>query len=91
MYSKCWQVIKDDSKRTFEVCGQAVNNNTFTNNIHGMQRAGMNVSYATPPVTNKNSNKDTIKITGYAKEDGLHERLLKEYSAITRGSMDDYE
>ena len=90
MYSKCWQIIKDDSKKTFEVCGQAANNNLFTNNTHGMQRAGMNVSYATPPVTNKNSNKDSIKIINYTKEDGLHERLLQEYREITRKSVDEW-
>jgi hypothetical protein len=55
-----------------------------------MQRAGMNVSYATPPVTNKNSNKDAIKIIGYTKEDGLHERLLKEYREITKKSFDEW-
>lgn len=90
MYSKCWEIIKDDSKKTFEVCGQAANNNLFTNNTHGMQRAGMNVSCATPPVTNKNSNKESIKITNYTKEDGLHERLLKEYREITRKSIDEW-
>lgn len=90
MYSKCWEIIKDDSKRTFEVCGHSANNNLFTNNIHGMQRAGMNVSYATPPVTNKSSSKDLIKLTGYTQEDGLHERLLNEYRDITRKSIDDW-
>jgi hypothetical protein len=86
MYSKNWQVIKDDSKRTFEVCSHASNTNSFTNQIHGMQKAGMNVSYITPPVTNKNSSKDTIKIIGYTKEDGLHERLLAEFRKITMES-----
>jgi hypothetical protein len=90
MYSKCWQVIKDDSKKTFEICGQAANNNLFTNNIHGMQRAGMNVSYAIPPVTNKTSNKEAIKIFGYTIEEGLHERLSNEYKEITRRSIDDW-
>ncbi len=90
MYSKCWQIIKDDSTRTFEVCGQSGNNNAFTNSIHGMQRAGMNVSGATPPVTQKNSHKEAIKLIGYTKEDGLHERLLIAYRKITQGSMDDW-
>jgi hypothetical protein len=91
MYSKNWMVIKDDAKRTFEVCGNATNTNAFTNEVHGMQRAGMNVSYATPPVTNKTSSKDLIKITGYTKEDGLHERLSKQYNAITRSNAFDEE
>ncbi|AYB32482.1 hypothetical protein [Chryseolinea soli] len=88
MYSSCWEVIKDDSKRTFEVCGKAANNNFFTNSIHGMQRAGMNVSGITPPVGVTNSNKEGIKVPGYTKEKGLHERLLSEYRAIQRQSMD---
>jgi hypothetical protein len=83
MYSKNWQVIKDDSKRTFEVCGQESNTNSFTNKTHAMQKAGMNVSCITPPVTNKASSKDMIKITGYTKEDGLYKRLLKEHLEIT--------
>ena len=45
--------------------------NSFTNKVYGMQKAGMNVSGVTPPVTNKTSSKDLIKITGYTKEDGL--------------------
>lgn len=88
MYSSCWEVIKDDSKRTFEVCGKAANNNHFTNSIHGMQRAGMNVSGVTLPVGVTNSNKEGIKVSGYTKEEGLHERLLSEYRAIQRQSMD---
>jgi hypothetical protein len=91
MYSKYWQIIKDDSKKTFEVVGQASNTNSFTNNIHGMQKAGMNVSYATPPVTNKTSSKDLIKFTGYTKEDGLHKRLTDQYREITMGFIDQSE
>ena len=89
MYSKCWQIIKDDSRRTFEVCGQASNTNTFTNKTVALQRAGMNVSCATPPVTNKTSSKELIKLTGYTHEQGLHERLLKQYREIMRESMED--
>ena len=90
MYSKNWMVIKDDSKRTFEVYGHATNTNSFTNEIYGMQKAGMNVSCVTPPVTNKASSKEIIKITGYAKEEGLYEKLLKQYREITRRSFDEY-
>ena len=90
MYSKCWEIIKDDSKMTFEVCGQDANNNFFTNSTHAMQKAGMSVSCLTPPVTNKTSSKDVIKITGYTREEGLHERLLKQFREITMKSMDDW-
>jgi hypothetical protein len=91
MYAKCWQIIRDDSKRTFEICGQESNTNLFTNATHGMQRVGMNVSYMTPPVTNKNSTKESIKIIGYTKEPGLHDRLMKEYREKVTGSIDQYE
>ena len=91
MYSKCWQIIKDDSKKTFEICGQESNTNFFTNAIHGMQKAGMNVSCVTPPVTSKSSSKEVIKIIGYAKEDGLHERLLNEYREIMRRYFGQWE
>ncbi len=84
MYSKYWQIIRDDSKRTFEICGQESNTNYFTNGIHGMQKAGMAVSGMTPPVTGKYSSKAVIKIIGYQKEDGLYERLLNDYKELTR-------
>lgn len=82
MHTRFWQVIKDDSKRTFEVCGQEQNTNPFTNKAYAMQKAGMNVSCATPPVTNATSSKDMIKLTAYTREDGLYERLLQEYRDI---------
>lgn len=88
MITRFWQIIRDDSTRTFEVCGKVANENAFTNKIHGMQKAGMNVSCMTPPVTNKTSSKDLIKITGYKKEEGLYERLLSEYRKISRASHD---
>jgi hypothetical protein len=83
MNFRYWQVIKDDSKRTFEVCGQITNENSFTNRVYAMQKAGMNVSGLTPPVTNKTSSKTTIKIIGYVHEDGLYERLSNEFRALT--------
>ncbi len=90
MYSKFWLIIKDDSKRTFEVCGQASSDNAFTNKTYAMQRAGMNVSCVTPPVTNKTSSKGLIKITGYTQEEGLYERILNQFRAITMRSADEW-
>jgi hypothetical protein len=84
MYSTCWLIIRDDAKKTFEVCGQESNTNHFMNTVHGMQKAGMRVSCHTPPVSNKSASKDAVKVTGYSKEEKLHDRLLKEYQAITR-------
>lgn len=86
---KFWQIIKDDSTRTFEVCNQATNTNAFTNKAYAMQKAGMNVSCITPPVTNKNSSRDAIGITGYKPENGLYERLSNQYRAITMTFPDD--
>jgi hypothetical protein len=89
MYTKSWQLIKDDSKRTFDVTGPETNTNHFTNGVHGMQRAGMNVSYSTPPLTNQTISKEKIKVPGYTHEPGLYERLMKEHRAILLKSMDD--
>ena len=88
---KFWQIIKDDSKRTFEVCGQASNTNPFTNKTYAMQKAGMNVSCVTPPVGGQNSSKDLIRLTAYTREDGLYERLLAEYRKITMDSVGEWE
>jgi hypothetical protein len=91
MYTQCWQIIRDDSKKTFEVCGQEENLNHFTNLIHGMQKAGLSVTCLTPPVSNKNSNKASIKISGYTPEKGLYDRLMKAYRAITIQGIEDWE
>ncbi|HTF18914.1 MAG TPA: hypothetical protein VK658_12620 [Chryseolinea sp.] len=89
MITRFWQILRDDSTKTFEVCGQVANDNAFTNRTHAMQKAGMNVSCMTPPVTNKSSSKGLVKITGYSPEDGLQKRLDKEYSDLaTRGYED---
>ena len=82
MTTKYWLIIRDDSKRTFEVCSQTTNENSFTNKTHAMQKAGMNVSCMTPPVTGKISSKESIKIVGYTIEEGLRERLDKQYLEI---------
>jgi len=89
MYTRNWQVIKDDSKRTFEVCGQSDNTNAFTNEVYAMQRVGMNVSYTTPPVSNRESSKELVKITGYAKEEGLYNRLQSQYKQIVMKYYED--
>lgn len=84
MYSKNWEVIKDDVKKTFEVVAQNSSNNGFMNRVFAMQRAGMSVTALTPPVTNSASSKDKIKITGYTREDGLFDRLQKQLQEISR-------
>lgn len=91
MYTKTWQVIKDDSKRTFEVINQSTNTNAFTNEVYGMQRAGMNVSCTTPPITNKESSKELVKIVNYTKEEGLYSRLKAEYKKIIMSDHGDFD
>lgn len=91
MHTKFWLIIKDDSTRTFEVCGHASNDNAFTNKTYAMQKAGMNVTAVVLPVTNKNSSKETIKFVGYNKEDGLYERLLEQHRAITAKSFGEWQ
>lgn len=88
MYTKSWHVIKDDTKKTFEVCGQSSNDNGFINRVIAMQRAGMNVSWVTPPVTNKTSSRDLITFIGYMKEEGLFDRLFKEMNERNRSTFD---
>jgi hypothetical protein len=85
MNIKNWMIIKDDTKRTFEVTGPTINDNFFTNKVYAMQKAGMNISSVSTPVTNKTSSKGIIKIAGYKQEDGLYDRLIAQYAEILRG------
>lgn len=82
MYTRSWHVIKDETTKTYEVVAQASNDNSFSNKTYAMQKAGMNINAVILPVTNKNSNKDSIKLTGYVREEGLYERLLKRHQEI---------
>lgn len=91
MYSKHWLVIRDDAKRTFEVCGRVSNENAFFNKVYAMQKAGMSISGMTPPVTGKAPSKESIKISGYTYEEGLYERLEKEYMRLRMLDIDETE
>lgn len=88
--TKYWQIVRDDLKRTYEICGQDTNVNHFTNSIHGMQRAGMNVSFLTPPVTSKSLAKGPVTFAGYLPEQGLYKRLVKEYVETSKREFDQY-
>jgi hypothetical protein len=88
MYTRSWHIIKDEKTRTFEVVGQASNDNAFSNKTIAMQRDGMNVSSVILPVGSKYSSKEFIKFTGYTREDGLYDRLLKQHQEITRKQAD---
>ena len=82
MYTRSWQVIKDEDSKTFEVVTQASNDNAFTNKVYAMQKDGLNVNGVILPVTNKNSNKDSIKFIGYTQEPGLYHKLLKRHQDV---------
>lgn len=82
MYTKSWLIIKDEKTRTFEVVSQTGNDNAFTNKSVAMQRDGMAVSSVILPVSNKHASKDSITLTGYTKEIGLYNRLLKQHQTI---------
>ncbi len=56
-----------------------------------MQRTGMNVSYSTPPITNRESNKENVKVSGYNREDGLYQRLQAEYKQLVMKSYNEFE
>lgn len=91
MYTKCWQIIRDDRKKTFEICGQETNLNHFTNMVHGMQKLGMAVSCVTPPVTNRTASKELVQVQGYTRLDGLYDRLVKEYREKTSREFEGFE
>lgn len=91
MYSRSWLIIRDDKTKTFEVCGQESNTDHFTNMVHGMQRHGMLVTAVLLPVTNKFSNKQGIQQTGFRPEEGLYDRLMKDYQDRVKGDLDDWE
>jgi hypothetical protein len=84
MITKFWMIIKDDSKRTFEVCGKEANDNVLFNRTQAMQRVGMNVSCVSPPVSYKTSSKSLVKVSGYTLEEGLYERLQTEFGKRSR-------
>lgn len=84
MYTKSWNVIKDDTAHTFEVVTEPLSENAFTNKAYAMQKAGLNVTCVLLPVTNKHASKETIKFTGYTPEVGLYQRLLKQHNEIMR-------
>jgi polysaccharide deacetylase 2 family uncharacterized protein YibQ len=88
MYTRSWHIIKDDSKRTFEVVIDDLSENSFTNRTHAMQKDGLNVSCVLLPITNKNANRQTIKITGYTLEEGLYKRLMQQHHEITQRNID---
>jgi hypothetical protein len=90
MYTKNWHVIRDDSKRTFEVVTASMSENAFTNKTQAMQRDGMNVSFVLLPVSNKNASKAAVKISGYLKEDGLYDRLLLQHKEIGRRNVEEW-
>lgn len=78
-----WQIIKDDSNRSFEVIGKSSNDTLLTNNVCEMMKVGMHVQCTTPPY-NSNQSEEEITIPGYKLEAGLYNRLINEYEEKTK-------
>lgn len=91
MYSRSWQIIRDDTKKTFEVLGQESNTDHFLNLVHGMQKLGMTVSAVVLPVTNRHASKESIQLTGCNREEGLYDRVMKDYRQRMQGDMMNWE
>lgn len=91
MNFKQWLVIKDDNKRTFEVVGQVMSDNAFSNKVIAMQREGMNVTSVILPVGGKNPSKESIKFIGFTKEEGLYDRLLKQHQQLIQQQYGNWE
>jgi len=91
MAFKNWLIIKDDSKRTFEVITQPLSENAFTNKVVAMQREDMQVTSVVMPVTNKNASKAHIKFLDYTHEDGLYERLSKQHLQLIQKGFAEFE
>ncbi len=82
MYTRSWHIIRDDKKKTFEVVGQDSNSNHFLNTAQAMQKEGLNITGMTMPVTGRHASKESISLTGYTREVGLHDRLMAEYRKL---------
>ncbi|MBS1681322.1 MAG: hypothetical protein JST48_06400 [Bacteroidetes bacterium] len=87
MYTTNWLIIRDDGKRTFEVVISGISENAFSNKVIAMQREGMLVTSLLMPVSNKNASKDHIKLTGYTREEGLYDRLVKQHLKIIQQNL----
>jgi hypothetical protein len=51
----------------------------------------MSVSCLTPPVSNKTSSKDRVQVQGYTREEGLYDRLVKEYRQKTSKDFEGFD
>ena len=91
MNFKQWLVIKDDHTRTFEVVGQVMSDNALSNKVIAMQREGMLVTSVIIPVSNRTASKDHITFTGYTKEAGLYDRLLKHHQQLIQQQYGNWE
>ncbi|NHA03306.1 TIR domain-containing protein [Mucilaginibacter sp. HC2] len=75
-----WEVIYDDEHHKMEVIGESVDDTLLTENIVLMQHAGMKVRCNTADISTP---KDNINLPNYQIENGLYQRLIKEYESKT--------
>lgn len=80
-----WEIIKDDTAKTFEVIGLSTNDTGITKRTCEMIEAGRTVRCETVPstISNLEISRKYIAI-GYTPEKGLFSRLKTEFRAMTK-------
>jgi hypothetical protein len=91
MLTKSWYIIKDDSTRTFEVVDTGISENSFSNRVVTLQRAGFSVTPIIVPVSNRHASKEHISFTGYTREEGLYERLHHQQQKLMKEQFGEWE
>lgn len=91
MIPKSWFVIKDENTRTFEVVMHPLSENAFSNKVIAMQREGLNITPVLLPVSNRHASKEHIAFTGYTREEGLWDRLVKKHAELIQQKFGSWE
>lgn len=80
-----WEIIKDDSRKTFEVLGRSSDDTHLINLTCEMQEHGLPVRCETMETTKARHDIPTgYKHIGYTEETGLYRRLLKQLEEAKR-------
>ena len=78
-----YEVIMDDSTRTFEIVGKSVDDTKITFLICDMQKVGMKVRCQTAyGHLSEAEIEEGFQAIGYSREDGLYSRLLGKFSTL---------
>jgi len=79
-----WEIIIDDTQKTFEIIGKSSNDTLLTNNVCEMQQKNMKVRCQTLDISYSETD---IQIKGYKLEENLYARLLSEYEQKTKKQL----